>query len=496
MTIDNVDIPESPKDDISIITDNQELNITTVEDTKKTNTVQSFETFTPIPEKNWNTETETLALPTSNLDTVKNVLNDAPNVRLDDNKQGREWSEALNDSLDALYLRDSFDKTVNRNDSEFVQAIDSEKMPLCAGIPNLRYNVGEKVAGERAVLRIRSLVGLGTILQIPLWHSGFWVTIKAPSEGALLELQRRLIEEKINLGRNTHGLAFANTSVYVAGWLMDFVIQHIYDTTIKATDIDLRKMIKALDIPSIVWGLACSIWPNGFQYTRACSVDPEKCNHVVKEKINLGKLLWVDRKALTAWQISHMTNRGGSTMSIESIERYCSEFTIGRGRTIKVNENVSINLKVPNIDEYINSGYKWVNNIVNMIDGSLTEQPTDAARNHYINELGKSTNMRQYVHWIESIDAAGNIVDDVETIEQIVDTFSSIDEVRIEYFNDILKFIDDSTMAVIAIPTYTCPSCQEEQPATLPRFTHLLNIDVISCFFILLVQKLRKIHSR
>lgn len=458
--------------------------------------VQTSDVFSPVDGK-WNADADTLHLPGGNVEQVRHVINDGPNISLDDNAAGREWAESLRESADALCVRGIGDVAAKRETAEYHQRIDSERGPLCAGIPNLKFNTGEKVGGVRAVLRVRSLLGMGSILQIPLWHSGFWITIKAPSEGALLELQRRLIDEKINLGRNTHGLAFANTSVFIAGWLIDFVFAHIYDTTVKG-EFDMRKHIKVLDIPTIIWGLACTIWPNGFQYSRACIADPEKCNHVIHEKLNLSKIHWVDRNSLTQKQINHMMSRGGTSMTIESVEAYQKEFQRGMGRTIHFGDNdqLAITFKTPNVDEYIESGYKWINNIVSMIDAAMTSERNDTVRNIRVAEIGKATSMRQYAHWIESIDAAGMIADDVETIEQIVDTLSSDDAIRTKYFTEVIRFIDDATMSLIAIPSFECPSCNQTQKAPHERFPHLLPIDVMSSFFTLLVQRLQKIHAR
>lgn len=504
MTLETpIDIPESPdREQVAQNAQTEPTSTPVVEpvpepQAPKSTIVQKYPTFAPMEEGKWNDDDETIHLPGGTVDEVKRVIKEGPNVRLDDTEKGREWANSLQESAETLMIRGGFNETVNREGAEFHQVIETDRMPLAAGTPNLKFNNGDKVGGERAVLRIRSLIGLGTILQIPLWHSGFWVTIKAPSEATLLELQRRLIEEKINLGRNSHGLAFANTSVFISGWLIDFVLNHIYDTTLKG-EYDLRKMIRVLDIPTIIWGLACTIWPNGFQYARACIADPEKCNHVVREKLNLSKLLWVDRTSLTPKQIHHMTNRGGSSMTIESVQDYLNEFTIGRGRTITVGDanNVSITFKVPNVEEYINSGYKWVNSIVEMIDASMTSEPNDTVRNIHINELGKATNMRQYAHWIGSIDASGVVIEDIESIDQSVDTLSSVDDIRKKYFDEVIKFIDDSTMAVVAVPSFECPECSKQQPVPMQRFPHLLPVDVMNSFFTLLVQKLQKIRLR
>ena len=506
MSTENIDIPESP-DREQVVQNLQQTNLETeikpesvpVPD-DKTAVVPSakvIQKVSPFSQTEWKEEEDTLHLPGGTIEQVRTVIQDGPNVRLDDNKSGRDWAESIRESVDTLPVRGIGDRAASRKSAEYHQTIETEKYPLAAGTPNLNYNNGDKVGGERAVLRIRSLLGMGSILQIPLWHSGFWITMKAPSEAALLELQRRLIDEKVNLGRNTHGLAFANTSVFISGWLIDFVIAHIYDTTLKGEH-DLRKMIRVLDIPTVIWGLAGTIWPNGFQYSRACIADPEKCNHVIRERLNLGKILWVDRNSLTERQIVHMTNRGGSSMTLESVQNYLNEFLIGRGRTITVGDQdqIKITFKVPNVEDYINSGYKWVNGIVQMVDASFTTEPNDAARNVRITELGKATNMRQYAHWIETIDGDGILVDDSESIEQIIDTLSSVDTIRKKYFDEIIKFIDDSTMAIVAVPSFECPACQKQQPVPMDRFPHLLPIDVMSSFFTLLVQKLQKIHAR
>lgn len=505
MTTEQLEIPESPDREklvqelqqVSTETNEVETKSIPVDIPNEKPSAKIIQNASPFSSTEWKEENETLHLPGGSIEQVRAVIQDGPNVRLDDNQAGRDWADSIRESVETLPVRGIGDRAATRESAEYHQTIETEKYPLAAGVPNLKFNTGDKVGGERAVLRIRSLLGMGSILQVPLWHSGFWITMKAPSEAALLELQRRLIDEKVNLGRNSHGLAFANTSVFISGWLIDFVIAHIYDTTLKGEH-DLRKLIRVLDIPTVIWGLACTIWPNGFQYSRACIADPEKCNHVIRERLNLGKILWVDRNSLTERQIAHMMNRGGSSMTLESVQNYLNEFLIGRGRTITVgdNEQIKITFKVPNTEEYINSGYKWVNNIVQMIDSSFTTEPNDAARNVRITELGKATNMRQYSHWIESIDADGIEIDDTESIEQIIDTLSSVDNIRKKYFDEVIKFIDDSTMTIVAVPSFECPACQKQQPVPMERFPHLLPIDVMSSFFTLLVQKLQKIHDR
>ena len=458
-----------------------------------------FQVFGELKEP-WDPEAETMAVPSGSFKEVNKVIDDTPNVGIIDSPVGRDWGQTLHDSFEYIPQNGGFEDTVERKDGEFTNVPKStDNQPLTAAVPNLRFNTGEKVSGERAVLRMRSLLGMGTIVQVPLWHSGFWITIKAPSEASLLELQRRLIEAKVNLGRQTHGIAYANTSVFIVGWLTDFILAHVYDTTIKEKNIALKEQILATDIMTLAWGLATTIWPAGFQYKRACITDPEKCNHVVQAKINLGKLLWVDMPSLTSRQVAHMASRGGSTMSLESIKNYREDFERGRDRVVSYGPNdcIKVTFSVPTVLQYINSGYNWVNTIVNMVNSSFAEDPTEGQRDLYISEMGRATGMRQFCHWVKSIDGAGMISDDAESIEQILDTLTSDDVIRKKFFEDVKKYIDESTIALVAVPSYTCPKCNNAQElGDDPKFKHLLPIDAISTFFTLVVPRLQKIRSR
>ncbi len=465
------------------------------------NAEMAFDTFSPLVKKFDPTE-EHISLPSATLDAIETIAENTPNIDTNDNVNGRKWAEALENSTEITTVRGIFNKLTNSEKVAFKQYIEGNNGgKLAAGIPNFKFNDGEKVSGTRAVMRFRSLLGYGTVLQIPMWHSGFWLTLKAPSEIEQLEIQRKLLEEKISLGRMSHGLVYANNSAYLAKWLIDFAIEHIYDTSIKGQEFNYHKNILITDLQTLIWGIACTIWPNGFQYTRACISDPAKCNHVVEEKLNLGKLLWVDSKALTEEQRFHMSQRGGSKMSMESIEKYQSQFSFindaTRTYTTKTGNEISITFKIPTLEEYINSGYRWVNGIVQMIDMAFTEAPADAKREYYINELGRATTMRQYAHWVKSAEGGGTICEDTETIERLLDDLSSDDDIRKKFFDDVIDYISDTTIGVIGVPTYTCPKCNAVQKnEDSDRFTHILPIDTLSTFFTLLVQKLQKIRTR
>jgi len=457
---------------------------------------QDFEVTSPL-DKPWDPSQLLLAVPGDDAKTIQQAIDARPNIDITDTQSGLEWVNNLNASRVAVSYGGLLNKATLRPGAQYRQGVLAEKGILNAGNVRFRDTGDARLTGERAVLRVRGLLGLGSVIRIPLWHSGFWISLKAPSEASLLELNRKLTEEKITLGRSTFGMAFANTTVFFAGWIMDFALSHVYDSTLTPeAESNMRELIRAEDIPLIAWGLACVCWPQGFPYARAV-LDPKAGEKVIKEKLNINKLLWVDNSALTAWQITHMSKIHGHHHAVTDLERYRKEFTRGHGREIVINEDMSIQLRSPTMTQYLNSGQKWINNIVHMVDKTFEQPTNEQVRDSYIWDQGKATNMRQYAHFVESIKVTGgegqpdDIIVDEDTIDSIIDALSSDPDTRKKYFDGIKGYIEDSVISIVAIP-----ATEKEDTATLPRFPNLLVLDTLSVFFTLLVQKIPQIRDR
>lgn len=301
-------------------------------------------------------------------------------------------------------------------------------------------------------------------------------------------------DEKVTLGRRTYGLAFANSSSFTAEQVFNFMQEHLHDSTLKQ-GLDIRKYIKVHDLQTIAWGLACAIYPKGFQYSRSVLTGPNQEKREVKGTLMVSKLQFVDRNMLTPWQVAHMSRRTGNHMTDEMLERYQAEFTLSE-RRVELENGLYMVLRQPNIDEYINAGHRWVDSITDMVDRSFGQSQSDEQRDRYISTKGKATVMRQFVHWVKAlveVDSEGREVtyEDTETLDMTMDTLSESDTIREKYFAAIHKFTDDTTVSVIATPTVT-----EGEEHRLPRFPHLVPIDALYTFFILLTQKNNRIQAR
>ena len=460
-----------------------------------TNVRQDFDVYRPLP-KDYQ-QPERIWLPSDTPERLNAAIDAVPNVRLDDTTGSQQWARALNLGTELSMIGNAFGDSVLRPDSLWRQVVPSAEGDLAAKSPEFKDSPGLTLTGERAILRMRHLLGQGSVTQIPLWHSGFWIALKAPSDGALLELDRRLLMEKITLGRTVHGLCYSNHNVYIIGWLVEFALNHIYDVSVEgwATE-DLRKHISSLDIPTLLWGLASVIWNQGFEYNQACAAEPEKCQHVFKELLDILKLHWVDNRSLTEWQVAHMAGRNNKARP-EVIEKYRSEFVRMRPRKVQVDDKVWVTLKTPTVEEYLDSGNRWVAGIVQMVDSAFQLDGEDGTRNAHIDEQGKATTMRQFAHYVSQIHLSNdNNILDRETLEMALNDLSSRPGLVDRYMDEIGKYINDSTIAVVAIPAHECPNCGTPRESNLPKFPQLLPIDVASTFFTLLVQKVQAIRER
>jgi hypothetical protein len=454
-------------------------------------TQQDHEVFAGLG-KDWEDGDVTIVGMADTRDRTRDAINGLPNVDPTSTEAGREWAGYMQESLNSVPARDQWRSSLDRDGSAWRQQVDSERGPLRMGALSFGNNDSGVLSGEKAVLRIRAQVGLGHVIQVPLWHSGFWVSVKAPSDSAMIELNRRLLDEKVVVGRTTNGLAFANTSSYISQVLLDFVMDYIYDTTLQEKDKNvIRSMIQSHDLPLLEWGLACAVWPRGFQYARPY-IDPiNSAEKIIKGKLMVSKLVWTDTKAFTSWQVGHMANKVSGSMSTEMVKRYRSEFTIGQARRIDLASNLAITLKVPNVVDYVNAGTRWVAEITQTVDAAFAEPPEDNRRANLIVQHGQATAMRQYTHWVEAIHSGNASIVDSETIENVLNDLSADDDIRTKFFDEVRKYIDDTTIALIGTP-----AAEHEKADTLPRFPHVLPMNVEHTFFTLLEQKVMRISQR
>lgn len=448
--------------------------------------------------KRWNDTAETALFLNDTEKNTRQVMGNLPNINPVAPEDEENVADAIQQSAAFHPKYDQLVRTIERNMADWRQIIESDGRQLHASKPSFKEG-GRKLTGEKGMMHARALLGFGSQFQAPLWHSGFWVTFKAPGLAAQLELERRIAEEKVALGRRTQGFIFSNNSVFFNNWLIDFALDHVFDTTLKDNG-DLKKKISILDVPALIWGLACAMWPDGFQYARAVLVEAEDGSKTIEHRkglVNVSRMQLTDYRSLTKAQIRHMSNNRNKDMTDDSLRTYREEFQKIDGgpmvnKTVTLSDeergySVQLELKTPTIDAYLNSGTKWVNNIVTMIDQAFNLPPNDPKRNRFIDENGKATHFRQYAHLINSITLVdGSFADGPDDIDDLLDVMSEGSVLSKAYFEQSVDFLENSTISVIGVPVET----KDDDEKTMPRLAKVLPIDVASTFFILLGQKM------
>jgi len=445
---------------------------------------------------------ESVAMPTDYSSVIRDALSNLPNVNMADNEAAREWIKTLNESLGNLPMHDMFRATLEDPDANFTQKPEYKGKVLTASVPRFDKVENSVLKGEKAVIRIMQTLGLGNLIQIPLWHSGMHFTIKPPTEAELIELNRQFIADKIQFGRYSYGLAFSNTMCYTTDRLVDFALNHLYNSTLKTDVLDpveLKKLISCQDIPILVWGVLCSIYSNGYKYKRACIANPETCNHVIEETINITKLLVTNTNSLTDYQLEHMSYRQPRSRSLDQVTKYKDELTNTHQSRVRIDDdrNIYITIKTPSIHDYVNSGHLWVSNIVNTVEKTIASDATENEKDLLITRYAQASRLRQYSHWIESIEIDTNISEDRETIDELLNVLSSDDDISNLIMKKVREYIDHSVIALIGIAEFDCPKCKgTNSNPVYPKFSRYIPIDVFPVFFSLATQRLTRLIER
>ena len=448
---------------------------------------------------------DALCLPMDDKETTRVIMDTAPRVGVASNEATREWGETLTEASSVYLLGKIGDNLVGREGADWQQNVSNPAGELLRPTrPAINARTGQQLTGEAAMMRVRAILGMGSVANVPLWHSGLWISIKSPGDGALLELERRIAANKGELGRTTYGLAFSKSSVYINQAIADFVIQHIYDCSLKDWSADqLKEIILMNDLPLMIHGLLMVIYPNGYNLNQPCIANIVECRHVVKEMVNLSKLCWVDRTALSAEQVSHMSRRRDK-FTMEELKKYQSHHRVANTELVlggAGGATVVATMNVPNLKTYEQTGFSWVNEIQQQVAVSFAEL-SGQERMNYIQNQARLTSIRQYAHWFSRLtlvnrEGDAEYIEDRSTIDQVIGDLSSEGPIVQKAIDGISKFIDDMTIAFIGVPNFRCPACNKKQITDEEkRHPNLIPLDVGQVFFTLRYQRLQKALER
>ena len=456
---------------------------------------------------------DTLNLPPEASDVVYDALTNSANVDIMSTDNQFRWKSVLRDGLSYLVKTDVFSKRLADENSKFSQVIEYNGHKLHSIIPTRRQKPGvTEMEGEMALLQVVTHLGIGGLAPAPMYNSGFWVRFKPATDSEMLELSIILASDKIRFGRESHGLTHSNHIVYSLDRVFTMALAHVYSTSVKAAEMPIEKIaeyLKPQDIHACIWGFLCSCYPNGFNYETSCVNNVANCQHVFKGKLNISKILVSDNNALTDKQKNHMLKTTTNSMSLKEVQDYQESVSLMHDRRIVIAQGtpneIAITLKTPTIPEYIEQGMRYINGIVDGVTKSMAADAGSEERNHFVRTAANASLLCQYIHFVKSIEigetskADGSVVriGDNDTIFKTLQTLSSVESIRTKIIEEILDYIGRSTISIVAIPAYECPSCGHDQSEgtgnRYPRHRSYVPVDIFQVFFGLFSQRMNRL---
>lgn len=397
---------------------------------------------------------------------------------------GQEWLVRVYEGQRHYAAGGLYVGATQRPDSDWGQVVEYNGGRLTAGVPPLGGG-GQKLVGNKAALAMRAGMGLASAISFPLWHSGIWLNTTAPMDTEVLIFLQQLMQEKIDLGNMTQGLLFSSNGVFAAMKLYDFVMSKVYSQTVENPDPEeLKKLIKVTDLPLMAWGMALTIYPHGFTHSIPCIADISKCNHVGEYHLNLARLLWVDRSALTAEQKRHMSVRKAA-YTVDEVKRYQSHGPIAKEKVVQLNSRVSVKFFIPSLHDWFEAGKRWINSIEEAVEKGFGTSLSTKQKNDHFAQQAVLTVIRQYSAWVKSVTYDDVEYDDIASIDQMLSALSEDGESTTKFYNEIKDFVDEVAIAIVAVPTFNCPVC--ESPMTPEEALHpeIYPLDPLQVFFTL-----------
>lgn len=482
--------------------------------TKKYDVGDIKEGFAKIDQEVRNNIGENLMLPASDYNRIVQLLekiekynNENENVELTEDE--RILLTLIRSS--ALYTtrNNIFVDNLNENMDRFVNDINFADKKINVSNVSLAKSDSSDISGTKAINYFRSYMSVGELIRVPLWHSGFWVLIKPPTQSEIINLQMSMANNEITLGRQTQTLAYSNYNVINNRILIDFIIEHINQTSIaNSDDLNLRQYICIHDLYLLANGMLSAISPEGVPVIRHCVNASEmdetgkpKCGFVVSGSVDPKKLLWVNRKALTQKMLTHMSNKNWDSMTLESVKEYQKSLASLNDKDYEITASngakFTITFGLPTLDDNLTRGEEWVNEIISSAETIFADTDTEEQKNTKINTFVAASALGIYNTFVKGFKFPdGKVINDKAQFNTMLSDMSADIGTFNVFLEKLNEYITQSPIAMVAIPSFTCPTCQKNQnEGKEGPFKEFIPLDIISHFFALCDLRMTRIQQ-
>lgn len=403
------------------------------------------------------------------------------------------------------------EKSFNREGSDWRQGVEYNNKYLTGLSPSIA-DVSENSAtrGQAAIDTAKKIMNVGIAYMMPLWHSGVHVSIQSASNNRLLDLDRQIVEDKINYGYDSRGAIYSSENYQTITRVANFVISNINKSTLNPTDNSdlqtaLLNTLLITDIPLLATGQAHLIHINGYPYHTVCTVNPETCKTERDESLlRVNRMIWTDNARLSSKQKDFMADRVKLRTEAEVREYQKELFARIKHNYIELptaegTGGLGINFRIPTIEDYRRESEILVNSITSIIEHMPTTNLDEQQRRALFDQHISVCSLRKYSAYVDSIvyvDSKEAAITDRETIRTILSDVLSLDSDNVDkIWLGIKDFMADAYISLVAIPRVPCSKCGKHADPEDKFHPKLIPQDPIELFSTLKDRRLLKAQT-
>lgn len=465
--------------------------------------INKSDSFTNIEKVDKINREETVRIPSIDLESLKNffelVVSDVFKKEIKEffkDKDNKEISEKsitqykeakLAGDLD-LYTPDSvFTKRINEGFSNIVEAdghdLNSKKVVY-------KDNGVKQLSGIEAIKAFKRTMSLGDVVAIPLWHSGFWITIEPPTQMEILNLQYTIAKAEITIGLETGALIYTHYMGFLAKFIIDMIKRKMVSCSLSiGKKEDIFKYISLNDLYILTNGLCASLFPDGVDVHKEClnnyTLDENKkpkCNFKFTGKVDINKLLWVDKSCLDIDMLNQMKKKEHGSVTIDEVLEYQSKLEGSKEKTIKLKtlENIDYNvtLKIPSIRDYVNASEAWIEDLKKELESLGTKED----KNEAIHKIALLRVLGAYTSLITKIEFGEYSTTDKNTFSEILAYTSLTKLSNDEFLTEIRHYIELTPIAIIGTENFECPECKNKYNNENEKFKEIIPLNILTYF--------------
>lgn len=403
------------------------------------------------------------------------------------------------------------EQALNDDDIEMTQAIylDVDQSQRTRSRRTSIRNTGGNLTGLRAKAAIMDALGMSTLFTLVLPHSGLVAIVSPPVAAEIIDFQYILDTSKINIGRTIGGSNYGTATWYINDKLVDLFISKLSYINLKdSSPENIRSLLDPMDIPTIAWGLACTMYPDGYVFNRTALLDNGKAEHVMG-RIWLPDMAIYANSRLSTRQKQHLIKAENTAMSNEEILSYRRDWKKEEDvakferlvHTRKITkkagteiQDMYVELGQSNMENYVEHGSAWDVYIKDAISETLSMASDENIRSRYLSDKIQTTALRGYSHFIRKIrierylegsDKSETItidIDSQESLTETLDSISNIPDIRNKLVEIVVEYINKQIKVVYGVPTI---SEYEEKHNTTPISNKIVPINTVIAFFTL-----------